>query len=106
MSFDALRVAPLSQRPGSSHSNRSVSRTSQRPASRLSQRTINKSRLAPLLNTLVKQVTGWNAEYDAEDIQEAMDSAFKHMENQMKQASVPDLAQIDVRFKGYVVDII
>jgi gamma-tubulin complex component 5 len=103
MSLDPLRVASLSQRPGSSHSihsTRSVSRASQRPISRLSQRSITKQpRLAALLNTLVKQVTGWNAEYDTEDIQDAVDLASKRID-QMKQAMVLDSTQIDARFRG------
>jgi ribosomal protein S20 len=52
-----------------------------------------------LLNTLVKQVTGWNAEYDTEDIQDAVDLASKRID-QMKQAMVLDSTQIDARFRG------
>lgn len=99
MALDPLRVPPHLQRPGSSHSNRSISHASQSSTTRLSQRTIIKQpRLAALLKTLVKQVTKVN---ETEDIQEGIDVAIKRID-QVKQASVPDLAQIDAQIRGHV----
>ena len=102
MALDPSRVPPHSQRPGSSHSIRSISHTSQRSTSRLSQRAIIKQpRLAALLKTLVKQVTGLNEDYSKEDIHEGMSLASRRID-QMKQASVPDLVQIDAYIRGHV----
>ena len=102
MTFDPLRVPPHLQRPGSSYSIRSVSRTSQRPTSRLSQRAINtQPRLAALLKTLVKQVMNLNEDYAQGDTMEGMTLAYRRID-QMKQASVPDLAQIDAHIRGHV----
>jgi gamma-tubulin complex component 5 len=102
MALDPSRVPLHLQRPGSSHSNRSVSRTSQRSTSRLSQRSIiRQPRLAVLLKTLVKQVTKQNESDASENIQERMDMAIKRID-QMRQGSVPDLAQIDTQIRGHV----
>jgi gamma-tubulin complex component 5 len=103
MALDPLRVPVHSQRPGSSHSIRSVSRTSQRPTSRLSQRTIVKQpRLAALIKTLVKQVTHLDEGDGSRDMHERIDFATRRID-QIKQASVPDLAQIDAQVRGHVM---
>ncbi|KAF8528848.1 Spc98 family-domain-containing protein [Hysterangium stoloniferum] len=102
MVHESLRVPSSSQRPGSSLSTRSVSRASQRPLSRLSHLSITKQpRLSALLRTLVEQVTDKDEERSAGEIQNAMDLTVKIID-QMKQASLPSMDQIDAQFSGHI----
>ncbi|KAF8592571.1 hypothetical protein K439DRAFT_1625920 [Ramaria rubella] len=100
--MDALRVPSLTQRPGSSLSNRSVSRASQRPSSRLSQRTITKQpRFISSLKTLVKQVAKIKEEDAPDDFQKILGLISKRLD-QMRQATTPDSSQIDAQFRGHI----
>ncbi|GJJ07361.1 hypothetical protein Clacol_001563 [Clathrus columnatus] len=89
-------------RPASSLSNRPSSRISQRPVSRLSQLSVVKqSRLAPLVRTLVKQITGAEEESNPGDFQEALGIAVRHIDS-LKQSATAELSHIDAQIKGHI----
>lgn len=101
------------QRPLSSLSVRSGSRASVRPQSRFSERTHSRharSRLIPLCQTLVSQITGLQEEgtehdSDGETFREAVEHMVKALETSTinKAAVGVDMSVIDSRISGYVI---
>ena len=98
------------QRPASSLSVRPTSRASVRPQSRFSQRTHSRharSRLIPLCQTLVSQITGLRDESterdaDGENFREAVEHMVKALETSTinKAAVGVDMSVIDSRISG------
>jgi len=100
------------QRPSSSLSTRPVSSASTRPQSRFSHRPHSRharSRLIPICQTLVSQITGidrFRVGDDAEDDEfgELVEYAVKNLESSTinKAAASVDLSVIDRQINGYV----
>ncbi|TDL29376.1 hypothetical protein BD410DRAFT_736245 [Rickenella mellea] len=90
-------------RPGSSASQRPASRVSHRPISRLSQRpaTRQSTRLAPLLQALVTQVTGLTAEIPGDEFISAVEYVSRHVEQVTKQAMGIDMSEAKKLLKGH-----
>jgi gamma-tubulin complex component 5 len=109
----SLSLRPSSRntsRPGSSLSVRPTSSASVRPQSRFSQRTHSRharSRLIPLCQTLVSQITGLQDEgteqdADGENFREAVEHMVKVLETSTisKAAVGVDMSVIDSRISG------
>ena len=97
----SLSVRPPSSastmRPGTSASvRRPVSRLSQRPPTRQS------SRILPLCETLVTQITGFTAA-DQEVYQAAVDYTSKNLDSTVRPSASTDYATIDRVMKGYLL---
>ena len=98
------------QRPSSSLSVRPTSRASVRPQSRFSQRTHSRharSRLIPLCQTLVSQITGLREEgtekdADGDNFRDAVEHMVKALETSTinKAAVSVDMSVIDNRISG------
>lgn len=103
----ALQQRPsssLSQRPPSSASFRPQSRVS-RPSSRISRPATRQStRLLPLFQKLVTQLTGFTPENDEEDFRIALDFVSRNLEHATATKGGPssDMATMDKRFYGYI----
>lgn len=96
-------------RPSSSlGSNRPISRLSQRPGSRLSRRPSLKqaSRITPLTQALVTQITGITAESDADNFRIATEYVIKNLETSIGGSSGQDMSKMDQHFYGYYFKII
>ena len=103
-------VSSATQRPPSSLSIRPTSRTSLRPQSRFSQRPHSRharSRLVPLCQTLVSQITGLREEGTEQDahgeiFREAVEHIVKTLETSTinKAAVGVDMSVIDGRISG------
>jgi gamma-tubulin complex component 5 len=112
----ALQQRPsssLSQRPTSSASfARPVSSASFRPQSRVSRpssrisrpATRQSTRLLPLFQKLVTQVTDLTPENDEEDFRTALDFVSRNLEHATATKGGPssDMATMDKRFHGYI----
>lgn len=103
----------LSQRPPSSASYaRPVSSASLRPQSRISRpssrisrpATRQSTRLAPLCQKLITQLTGLTLENDEEDFRMALDFVSRNLEHATATKGGPrsDMATMDKRFHGYI----
>ncbi|KAF8914341.1 Spc98 family-domain-containing protein [Gymnopilus junonius] len=95
-------ASSLGTRPASSASTRPQSRFSQRPSSRQA-----RSRLIPICQALVTEVTGLREDgtendVDGERFRESVDYVLKHLENTVvnKASSNVDLGAIDRRISG------
>ncbi|KAF8961085.1 hypothetical protein BDZ97DRAFT_1921610 [Flammula alnicola] len=98
-------ASSLSIRPASSASTRPQSRFSQRPHSRHA-----RSRLIPICQTLVSQITGLNEEgtekdVDSEEFRELVEYAVKNLETSTinKAAASVDLSVIDRQISGHAL---
>ncbi|KAJ7681203.1 Spc98 family-domain-containing protein [Mycena rosella] len=99
-------LSSLSQRPQSSLSSRPLSSASARPISRISQRPHSRharSRLLPLCQTLVSQVTGLNEVEEDGSFQAAVEYAVKNLESTTMTKAVTgvDLGVIDRQVHGH-----
>lgn len=92
-----------SARPASSASSlRPHSRVSTRPSSRLSRPvTRQTTRLLPLCQSLVTQVTGLSPEIDDENFRTAVDFVSKNLEFSIKAGASTDMTAMDKHFRGY-----
>jgi gamma-tubulin complex component 5 len=102
-------------RPPSSLSTRPLSSASTRPQSRFSQRPHSRharSRLVPICQTLVSQITGIHgqrvgdgAENEGDEFGELVEYAVKNLENSTinKASASVDLSVIDRQISGYVL---
>ncbi|KIJ69751.1 hypothetical protein HYDPIDRAFT_35222 [Hydnomerulius pinastri MD-312] len=91
-----------SARPVSSASLRPQSRVS-RPASRISRPvTRQATRLLPLCQSLVTQMTGLSPDNDDENFRTAVDFVSKNLEHSTKGGPSADMPAMDKHFRGYV----
>jgi gamma-tubulin complex component 5 len=91
-------------RPSSSlSSNRPISRISQRSGSRLSRRPSLRqaSRITPLTQILVTQITGITPESDPDNFRIATEYVIKHLETSIGGSSGQDMSKMDQHFYGY-----
>ncbi|KAG0698698.1 Spc98 family-domain-containing protein [Suillus ampliporus] len=91
-------------RPSSSASLRPQSRVS-RPSSRISRPATRQStRLLPLCQKLITQLTGLNLENDEEDFRIALDFVSRNLEHATATKGGPssDMATMDKRFHGFI----
>ncbi|KAG9317863.1 Spc98 family-domain-containing protein [Chiua virens] len=80
------------------------SRISTRSSSRLSRPTTRQStRLLPLCQSLVTQVTGLSPEIDDENVHTAVDFVSKNLEYSIKAGASTDMAAMDRHFKGLIL---
>ncbi|KAH0840303.1 hypothetical protein J3R83DRAFT_1313 [Lanmaoa asiatica] len=93
-----------SARPVSSASLRPHSRISTRPNSRLSRPATRQStRLLPLCQSLVTQVTALSPDIDDENFRTAVDFVSKNLEYSIKAGASTDMTAMDKHFRGYHV---
>ncbi|KAG8219040.1 Spc98 family-domain-containing protein [Butyriboletus roseoflavus] len=107
-------LSSLSQRPPSSLSSarppssassfRPHSRVSTRPSSRISRPATRQStRLLPLCQSLVTQVTGLSPDADDENFRTAVDFTSRNLEYSIKAGASIDMTAMDKHFRGYHV---
>lgn len=97
-----------SQRPSSALNVRPPSSASMRPSSRLSQRAKSRSRLTPICQTLVTQITGMdNSTQHLENFNTAVEFAVQNLEAtslvNLKGSVGVDMSTMDKQIRGCVV---
>ncbi|GBE79798.1 predicted protein [Sparassis crispa] len=102
----SIRPSPStsSARPISRTSSRSSSRLTHRPSSRYSQRpsTRQSSRLVPLYQALVTQITGLTSENDQDNFRDAVDFVSKNLDQSVRPSANHDLDTVERHFRGHV----
>lgn len=102
-SSSASSVRPSSSAGSVRHlaPSRAESRATQRPSSRFSRpATRHSTRLNPLYQTLVTQLTGWTDENDEDDFNSGVELVTRRLDQTSRPAASADFATIDKQIRG------